>query len=326
MTFVPGLALSRAFFREAVEPALGKIAPKLRLAAALIGDGSEVLGYDDAVSADHDWGPRLQLFVREADFAAVAEPILAGLAAALPPSFAGWPVRFPDPDRADGVDAAAGTGGSEAHGVEVYTVSGWSWRQLGADFTRRDPSAEEWLALDEQLLLSATAGAVFRDDLGELEALRRRLECFPRRVRLTKMAALWAAYSEEAAFVGRTGHAGDELGSHLIAARQAERLIRLCFLTDRRYAPYSKWLGTAWRASPSYAEVGPPLARSLAARRWRSREAGLNQAALAIARRQLEVELPGAVTPRVERYYERPYKVINAAAIAAALRNAAAQA
>src|SRR4051812_826841 len=54
-----GIALSEGFYREVVAPLLAG----LPHGAALLGDGSEVLGYDDAVSPDHDFGPRVQVFV-----------------------------------------------------------------------------------------------------------------------------------------------------------------------------------------------------------------------------------------------------------------------
>jgi hypothetical protein len=54
-----GLELCRLFYAEAVRPLLGD----LPHAAARIGGGSDVLGFDTERSTDHDWGPRLELFL-----------------------------------------------------------------------------------------------------------------------------------------------------------------------------------------------------------------------------------------------------------------------
>ena len=64
MTTLNGIQLSEGFYLEAVRPLLEQYFPGLPHAAALLGNGSEVLGYDDATSTDHHWGPRMQLFVR----------------------------------------------------------------------------------------------------------------------------------------------------------------------------------------------------------------------------------------------------------------------
>ena len=53
--FIPGLELSRRFYWEVVRPLLDAEFTGLPHAAALIGSGSEVLGYDDAQSTDHHW-------------------------------------------------------------------------------------------------------------------------------------------------------------------------------------------------------------------------------------------------------------------------------
>src|ERR1017187_6949966 len=58
-TFIPGLRLAGEFYAEAVRPLLDAAFPALRYAAALLGPGSEVRGFDTARSTDHDWGPRL---------------------------------------------------------------------------------------------------------------------------------------------------------------------------------------------------------------------------------------------------------------------------
>lgn len=66
-TFIKGLDLSEQFYEEAVKPILAKNFPDLVYSAALIGLGSDVLGFDTQQSIDHDWGPRLMLFLAEAD-------------------------------------------------------------------------------------------------------------------------------------------------------------------------------------------------------------------------------------------------------------------
>lgn len=67
MRFLPGLELCRRFHADVVAPILAERLPGLPYAAARIDTGSELLGLDTPRSMDHDWGPRLQLFLRPAD-------------------------------------------------------------------------------------------------------------------------------------------------------------------------------------------------------------------------------------------------------------------
>jgi Domain of unknown function (DUF4037) len=168
--FIPGLELSRRFYTEVVR---GLVKPPH--AACLLGEGSEVLGYDQPRSADHAWGPRLQIFVAAPQVEAVEDAIVQ----ALPARFQGWPVRF--------FKLQTGT---VTHHVEVTTLENWLCAQLGFD-PRLELTTASWLALSQQRLLQVTAGAVFHDDAGDLTSVRRLLAWYPRDVWLWLLESQW---------------------------------------------------------------------------------------------------------------------------------------
>jgi hypothetical protein len=176
-----------------------------------------------------------------------------------------------------------------------------------------------WLAIPEQVLLSLTAGAVFRDDRSDLTTLRHQLSGFPRDLWLFKLGCQWMRIAEEAAFVGRCGDAGDEIGSRLVTARLVQDAMRIAFLIERRYAPYPKWFARAFSELGAASQLKDLIDATLAAGDWRAREACLNDLMLVLAAWCGRQGLPGAVTPRVSAYHGRPYQVINAGEIAEAV-------
>ena len=91
---ISGLQLSAAFYKDAVAPVMRTHFPDVQYAAARIGPGSDVLGFDDARSTDHFWGPLLHLFLREEDYACWAHRINTTLAAWLPLEVLGFPTNF----------------------------------------------------------------------------------------------------------------------------------------------------------------------------------------------------------------------------------------
>jgi hypothetical protein len=93
MTDVSGGELAEQFHADVVAPVLGRAMPRLRYAAGRLGSGSDVLGLDDAMSRDHDWGCRLTLLVDGPDRAAVPH-ITELLERELPASYQGYPLRW----------------------------------------------------------------------------------------------------------------------------------------------------------------------------------------------------------------------------------------
>ncbi|MBD3174819.1 MAG: hypothetical protein GF320_06550, partial [Armatimonadia bacterium] len=92
-TFVPGLELSRLFYQQEVRSILDHAYPDLVHSAGLLGPGSEVLGLDTEMSMDHGWGPRLLLFLSEAEHEEHAGTLNAILEDRLPSEFMGLSIR-----------------------------------------------------------------------------------------------------------------------------------------------------------------------------------------------------------------------------------------
>jgi hypothetical protein len=61
----------------------------------------------------------------------------------------------------------------------------------------------------------------------------------------------------------------------MLAAHVARDLARIGFLLERHWAPYSKWLTTAFAQLTLADQVGPQLRHALSATLWRERKAAL---------------------------------------------------
>ena len=291
LAFIPGRELAQAFYVEVVEPLVAEVPHS----AAFLGWGSDVAGFDTERSTDHGWGPRLQVFVG----ADAVDDVRSRIDDGLPNEFRGWPTRF-------GWDAVP-----VSDHVTVTTLGEWLERQLGFD-PRAGMSTVDWLTTPQQLLLEVTGGVVLHDGLDEVEPVRAALAWFPDDVWRWLVGCQWWRIEHEESFVGRAAEVGDELGSRVIAARLARDIMRLCFLLERRYAPYSKWLGSAFAQLESSADVGPGLERMLDARDFEEREAGWVSAVEALAVRHNASGLTEPLDPAVRQFYTRPFRVIGA--------------
>lgn len=282
--FVPGLELSRRFYLEAVRPILEAEFPSLPHSAALLGRGSEVLGFDDEMSGDHNWEPRVLLFVRDEDQARQGEAIAETLRQQVPPRFADRATKY-----------------------AIHTVRGYFLDHLDFDVDR-EIEARDWLTFPEQRLRMITAGAVYHDEVG-LEAVRDRFAYYPHDVWLYVLVAGWWRIHPEVNLVGRAGFAGDELGSAVIASRLVHDLMGLCFLMERQYAPYSKWFGTAFSRLSCGAELSPILRKVLQAETWQEREEALMTAYEVVAAMHNALQITPPVSTEVLQLWDRPFKV-----------------
>ncbi len=194
----------------------------------------------------------------------------------------------------------------------------WFTTQLGFD-PRTDITLADWLATPAQLFAEVTAGAVFHGGLGELVPARANLDWYPHDLWLHLLACQWQRVAQEEAFVGRCGEVGDELGSAVVAARLVRDLMRLCLLMERRYPPYSKWLGSAFAGTPQAPALTPVLTAALAATDWHTREHHLARAYEAVAATHNQLGLTDPVDLATRPYHARPFQVLHAERFTAAL-------
>ncbi len=309
--FIKGIELCRGFFQEAAKPILDRRFPDLQYSAGLIGYGSDVLGYDDAVSTDHMWGPRFYLFLNK-DAIGKKEEILSAFSEELPYLYQGYSVNFSEPDPNDhGVRHAEPISSGKVNPlIFITTLEEFLVPALGnARLEQLQPL--DWLTFSEHRLLSLVSGTMFQDDLKVMEKLSV-LRYYPEDVKLYLLASNWGILAEEQAFVKRCGQRGDEIGSRLICGRIVERLMRLCFLYRETYAPYSKWFGTAFHKLPIDEAIKSEMKAALQADDLLCREEHLVKAQSLVADLHNASGITPVVNYQIESYFGRDIKVIYA--------------
>jgi hypothetical protein len=306
-TFVPGIELSRLFFDEVVQPVLARDHGGLRYAAALLGAGSEVIGFDDEMSTDHCWGARIDLLLADDASPDLPARITTSLERTLPDEYRGIPTRFTSP-------GAPGDHRSPSLATRVLTRAGFFREYLAFDIARSiDPA--DWLSFSSHKLRTLAAGPIFHDEVG-LGEERARFAWYPHDVWLYLLASGWNRISQDEHLMGRAGHLGDEIGSALIGARLARDVMRLGFLMERRFAPYPKWFGSAFQQLQCAERLSPHVRAALSANDWRERERALVVAYELLADLHNRLALTPAMPTTVRQFFSRPFSVMAIAGFA----------
>lgn len=260
--------------------------PGLAYAAALLGRGSEVQGFDDAMSTDHNFEARISLFLGSDD-QRQGGAVESRLRSVLPSTYADRPTA-----------------------IDVGTIDAFLRLRLGvAPGPDRPLTARDWITINENNLRMVTAGPIFHDDL-DLTQRQLELAYYPHDVWLYLMLAAWWRLHPEVNLVGRTGWVGDELGSAVLGARLVQELMRLAFLQERQYAPYAKWFGTAFSRLNCATELAPSLERVLRAQNWRERESGLMDCYRIVAANHDRLGISPPVATDVKKLWDRPFGVL----------------
>ena len=308
---ISGLKLSELFYKDIKKSLIGRYFPELRYAAALIGPGSEVLGYDDIISRDHHWGPRLLLFLDEEDYQRYTQELDLVFQENLPVEFLGYSTNWSEPDPEDNMTQMLipASKGSINHRIEIHTVKSYLRQNLGV--SSLNLTQKNWLLLPEQKLLEFTSGKVFHDGLGDLTEARKVLQYYPENVWKFKLMSLWKHIDQEIAFVGRTGIVGDDLGSRVEASRLIRYIIMIAFVINKKYIPYAKWLGLEFKKLPISKQLEPLLHKILEEKEWKKREEYLCETYLILLEEQNRVRVTPPLDLYPQSYHKRPQTVID---------------
>lgn len=227
MVQMNGLELAEAYYSSHGRKMIDTLYPEFRsrIAAGLVGMGSDCYGFDDDVSRDHDWGPGFCLWLEENDYRLFGAKLQQSYEA-LPQTFNGYRRKY------------SKWGNNRVGVMEIGSFYSYF---IGS------PNAPEtlmkWLIVPEENFAACTNGKVFCDPLGKFSAIRKTIkDYYPEDVRLKKIAArcMIAAQSGQYNFA-RCLQRNDQYSAHCTLIRFCEALISLVFLLNKKYCPYYKW-------------------------------------------------------------------------------------
>ncbi len=232
---VSGLALCRSYYENFGKPMIHeKFAEyESRIAVGLCGEGSDCLGFDDALSRDHDWGPGFAMWVTPEVFDAIGEELQQAYEA-LPTEFMGYQRR------------------NTVYGknrVGVCTIVDFYERILGKEYCTNltaEFSAEnlQWENIPDEALAAVVSGEVFADEEGTFSKIRDVLQQgYPEKILYLKIAEACAKFSQNLQYnLPRVEKRGDVVTGQILLAEGLQEAMKLCYYMAGLYPVHTKWL------------------------------------------------------------------------------------
>lgn len=222
-----GMELSKAYFeeygRDLIENQFAQYKPYI--AAGLVGEGSECLGFDDEFSCDHDFGPGFCIWLPEQIYTQIGTRMQEAYDR-LPKTYKGY-TRLQTPQ-----------GGGR---VGVLSIEQFYQKYTGIPHAPKDNM--EWLRIPERFLATATNGQIFCDYLGTFSQIRSILNDFyPEDVLKKKLAARAAIMAQSGQYnYPRSMKRQDSWGAWLACGEFVKAALSAVYLLNERYIPFYKW-------------------------------------------------------------------------------------
>ncbi len=262
-----GLALCRGYYETYGAPMILAQFPDYadKIAVGLAGEGSDCFGFDDALSADHDYGPGFCMWVDEETFKAIGEKLQAAYEA-LPQEFLG--VRRTETAMGKGrrgvktisafykgyyiEESAAAEQVPKTHravGTAGHVVKDQEASMAAAEEARTEINTARlgdgfWETMEDAALSALVNGQVWRDDAGIFSALREKLQAgYPPALQYQKLAQSMSRFSQAGQYnLMRMAKRGDAFTANLLLQRALSEAMYLQHFIENRFPPHEKWL------------------------------------------------------------------------------------
>ena len=242
-----GLDLSRKYYetygKKMLEDGFKDCLPFI--SAGLVGSGSEVLGFDDEVSRDHDFEPGFCIFIPDEKIMDRKTAFqLERAYAKLPEEFEGFKRQKINP-----------VGGAR-HGV--IRLEDFLMEKIGSRDGELD--AYTWLRIPTQYLCEVTKGEIFYDGDGKFTAIREKLAMMPKDIRLKRLAGHLLLMSQSGQYNYRRMVEHKELsGAGMCIYEYVKHAVAAIYLLNNEYMPYYKWQLRGLKNLDILSELALPL-------------------------------------------------------------------
>jgi len=229
---IKGLELSKKYFEEVYLPVIKSEFPEIfeKMAAGLVGEGSECFGFDDEISQDHDFGPSVCIWLRKDDYLKYKDRINEVLKN-LSKTYLGFQ------------ELKESEWGHNRRGL--LNIDDFYFKFIGS--ANPPQTINNWQKIPETALATVTNGEVFIDNLGEFTKIREQLlNYYPEAIRQNKIATRLMNISQH----GQYNYIRCLRRNDLVAANQClylfvDEVMHLVFLLNRRYKIFYKWANRA---------------------------------------------------------------------------------
>lgn len=223
-----GLALSRMFYEQYGKPMIHEKFPEYedRIAAGLVGQGSECFGFDDCFSTDHDFGPGFCIWLTKKDYKKIGKKLQKEYDR-LPKEFMGYTRLSTD---------------NAGKRVGVFRIDKFYENLLGFKGVPDDELT--WLQTEDDRFAHVVNGEVFEDGPGVFSAIRDELlKYYPDSVWRRKIAKCASLMSQTGQYnYPRMLQRGDLVTASVCRSEFIRQTMQMMYLLSRQYAPYYKWM------------------------------------------------------------------------------------